>query len=129
MNEPIPEHVLRFIEQSIENVPQLETLLLAWQEPQRCWSEDEIAARLYVPRGSAVMILQALVQRRLLRAEGDPPHYRYEPRGPAHENLVSELAVHYRRHLVLVSTLIHSRGSASVRAFARAFNLKREGGD
>jgi len=44
----IPARVLQFLAERIDTVPQLEALLLLWENPQRQWSEEELAARIYV---------------------------------------------------------------------------------
>lgn len=127
MNAPvIPERVLRFLAEKIDTVPELEALLLMWQDPTRAWSEEEIAARVYVPRTKAALILQALQRRQLVTAEGQPALYRYSSALDPAGDVMAEVAAEYRRHLVQIATLIHSRGSSSVREFARAFDLKKE---
>ena len=50
-------------------MPQLEALLLLWENPQRLWSEEELAARIYVGRPVAATILQALQRQQLVTAE------------------------------------------------------------
>ena len=42
----IPERVLQFLAERVDTVPQLEALLLLWENPQRQWSEEELAARI-----------------------------------------------------------------------------------
>jgi DNA-binding MarR family transcriptional regulator len=127
MTEPaIPQQVLQFVAEQIDTVPQLECLLLLHQHDSRDWLADDVAARIYISRDSASAILQALERRRLLASEGDPPRYRVSPSGIASRELIAEVAVAYQRHLVPIATLIHSKASASVREFARAFDLKKD---
>ena len=57
----IPADVLRFIAERIDTVPQLEALLLVWENQPRAWECEQIAARIYVRRGVCMDILQALV--------------------------------------------------------------------
>lgn len=122
----ISQHVLHFIAQQIDTVPQLECLLLLYEHDSRAWAADEVAARIYVLPQAAPGVLEALHRRGLLMAEGEPPRYRYNPVGTASRELVSEVADEYRKHLVPIATFIHSKASASVREFARAFDLKKE---
>jgi hypothetical protein len=122
----IPASVLQFIAQNIDSVPQLEGLLLLWENQSRAWSDDEIAARLYVSRSEAASILLALQRRQLTALDADPPpKYRYNP-GWDTTGLMHQVAVAYRRHLVPVATFIHSRAPSAVREFARAFDLKKD---
>lgn len=122
----IPRNVLRFIAEEIDTVPQLETLLLLCAAEESGWSEEEVAARIYVSRETARNILLALQGRHLIVAAGDPPQYRYSPGQRGMRELISEVAVAYRHHLVPMATFIHSKASASVREFARAFDLKKD---
>lgn len=127
MNAPqIPSRVLEFLAQRIDTVPHLEALLLLWQDPARLWSEDEIAARVYVPIERSRHILQDLQRRQLVVAESDAATYRYSSAWDDSGSLMSEVALEYRRHLVQITTFIHSGASSSVREFARAFDLKKE---
>lgn len=128
MNSPdIPARVLQFLAERIDTVPQLEALLLLWENPQRLWSEDEVAARIYVDRAVAATILQALQRQQLVTNEAEPvPRYRYNPQWDASGEVMAEVAAAYRRHLVQLATFIHSRASTAVREFARAFDLKKD---
>ena len=128
MNSPdIPARVLQFLAERIDTVPQLEALLLLWENPQRLWSEDEVAARIYVDRAVAATILQALQRQQLVTNEAEPvPRYRYNPQWDASGEVMAEVAAAYRRHLVQLATFIHSRASTAVREFARAFDFKKD---
>jgi hypothetical protein len=128
MNSPqIPANVLQFIAERIDTVPQLEALLLLWESPQRAWTEEELAARIYVSRPSAAQILQALERRQLVTAESaEATLYRYNPQWEPTGEVMPEVASAYRRHLVPLATFIHSRASTAVREFARAFDLKKD---
>jgi hypothetical protein len=123
----IPEKVLQFIAAKIDTVPQLEALLLLWENPQHDWSEEELASRVYVSHEAAVAILQALHRRQLIAATSNSPaKYRYSSDWDPSGELMSEVAGTYRRHLVPLATYIHSRASSAVREFARAFDLKKD---
>ncbi|HET9448139.1 MAG TPA: hypothetical protein VFO35_17870 [Steroidobacteraceae bacterium] len=122
----IPERVLQFLAERIDTVPQLEAVLLLWENPQRQWSEEDLAARIYVSRQVAATILQALHRQQLATAESAPVRYRYNPQWDASGEVLPEVAATYRRHLVPIATFIHSRASTAVREFARAFDLKKD---
>jgi predicted ArsR family transcriptional regulator len=127
MTEPeIPGHVLQFLAEKIDSVSQFEALLLLWQEPNRSWTAEQIGARVYVAPETARLILQGLERRQLIVAEEKPSAYRYSSAWDASGNLMAEVAMQYRRHLVRLATFIHSGASPSVREFARAFDLKKE---
>jgi len=120
----IPANVLQFIAERIDTVPQLEALLLLWEDPQHAWSEEDLAGRIYVSRQVAAQTLQALQRQDLVVAESSL--YRYHPQWDPTGEVMPEVAAAYRRHLVQLATFIHSRASTAVREFARAFDLKKD---
>ena len=127
-SDDLPADVLEFIEQQIESVPHLEALLLFWEQPEPL-SPEQLAARLYIPHEEAARVASDLAQRGLIRASEDVPGcYRFEPEWDTSGELMQRVASIYRRYLVRIANHIHARGSPSVRAFARAFDLKK-GGD
>ena len=122
----IPPHILQFVAENIDSVPELEVLLLLREGEARAWSEEEVAARVYVSRVAARGILEALRRKHLIVAHGEPPLYRYQPEQAGKAELIGEVAAAYRLHLVPMATFIHTRASASVREFARAFDFKKD---
>jgi hypothetical protein len=122
----ISQQVLQFVAEQIDTVPQLECLLLLYQHRSRIWIAEEVAARIYISPQVAREILEMLHRRELIAAEGDPPRYRFHPGGAASDELIGQVAGEYQRHLVPLATFIHSKAPASVREFARAFDLKKE---
>jgi hypothetical protein len=76
----IPARVLQFLAERIDSVPQLEAVLLLWEDPQRLWSEEELAGRIYVGRQDAATILQSLQRQQLVTSEpAAAVRYRYNP--------------------------------------------------
>lgn len=126
MNEPgISARVAAFLAEKIDTVPQFETLLLLWQEPTRGWSAEQVAARIYVSQDVALGILRSLQMQGLAASENDG-HWRYSSAWDTSGSLMAEVADTYRHNVVRVATIIHTRGSSAVRAFARAFDLKKD---
>jgi DNA-binding MarR family transcriptional regulator len=116
----------RFLQDKIDTVPHLEALLLLWNSRPRSWSPEDMAGRLFLSGGAAIEILDDLVRKGLIVNSPDiPASYRYEcePRG---DELLASVDSIYRRELIRVSRLIHAKPSAAVRAFARAFRLKKD---
>ena len=122
----IPARVLQFLAERIDTVPQLEALLLLWENPQRLWSEEELAARIYVGRPVAATIMQALQRQQLVTTESGSGRCGYNPQWDPSGEVMPEVAAAYSRHLVQLATFIHSRASTAVREFARAFDLKKD---
>jgi DNA-binding IclR family transcriptional regulator len=113
----------QFILEEIDSVPHLEALLLFWRYRQHRWSIEEMAHSLYISVEATQAILQDLKQRGMVTLEEGV--YSYDP-GFRHGNLMEEVDRTYRRELVRISRMIHSKASPAVREFARAFKFKKD---
>ena len=121
----IPSEVEQFLLAAIDTVPHLEALLLIFQNPTTVWSVEALAARIYVGNPQAAAVLEDLTRRQLItRLEQSSPQYQFIARSPEQTELLNKVAQAYRAQLVQVARFIHSKPSASVRDFARAFRLK-----
>lgn len=121
----IPNEVEQFLLAAIDTVPHLEALLLIFQNPATVWSVEALAARIYVSDNQATAVLDDLTRRQLItRVQEAPPKYQFIARSQAQTELLHKVAQAYRTQLVQVARFIHSKPSASVRDFARAFRLK-----
>jgi hypothetical protein len=125
-SEDSRSNVDKFLLDRIDSIPHLEALLLLWNHRPRPWSVQEMAHGLFLSQDLSKQILDDLTGQRLAAiVEGTPPAYRYEP-DPQKDQLLSEVDATYRRDLIRVSRLIHSKPSAALRDFARAFRIKKE---
>lgn len=122
----IPAHVLRFLEENIDTVPQLEALLMMREEADRNWRVSEVALRIYITEQRATDTLHALLRRGLVSSDESPPRFRFNPAKDEARELVAALARCYQRNLSLITELIHAKPSASIKEFARAFDLKKD---
>jgi hypothetical protein len=120
----LPADVVDFLDRFIDSIPELETLLIMSDDPQRPWTEEAVAARIYVSTGVARSILDALLRRRLIEAAADG--CRFAPSDQAQRALVAQVAGTYRANLVSVANFIHRKAPVSVMEFARAFDLKKD---
>ena len=126
LQDPYAQKVDQFILEQIDTVPHLEALLLAWSRRPKSWSVDEMAAALYIPDTLAGRILQDLAQRDLLQEVVESPRqYRYHSQTEQDE-LIAHVEATYRRELIRVSRMIHSKAPFSIRDFARAFRFTKE---
>ncbi len=117
----------QFIHDEIDSVPHLEALLLLWNSRPRASSVDEMSHKLFVESATARQILQDLARQGLIAAvAGTPEEYRYEPGPEEKDRLVGLVDATYRRELIRVSRMIHSKAAAPVREFARAFRFTKE---
>ncbi|MEO8369320.1 MAG: hypothetical protein ABI806_08975 [Candidatus Solibacter sp.] len=126
-----PEHgsdaVDQFLRSQIDTVPHLEALLLLWNSRPKLWSVEEMAKVLFIAHEATQEILDDLARQNLIVAAacGGSEAYHYKPE-LARDQLISSVDSTYRRELIRVSRLIHSKPSAAIREFARAFRFKRE---
>jgi predicted transcriptional regulator len=117
----------RFILTEIDSVPHLEALLLLFNSRPKTWSVDEMGQSIYVRDEVANKILESLVQRGLIasipRASGT---YFYNPDDQGRNRLLEDVDAVYRKEVVRISSMIHSKAPAGLRDFARAFRLKKD---
>lgn len=113
----------QFILEEIDSVPHLEALLLLWRRRPQRWSVEEMARSLYISAEAAGAILHDLKQRGMVTM--DEESYSYDP-AFKDSGLMEEVDRTYRRELVRISRMIHSKASPAVREFARAFKFKKD---
>lgn len=124
MGEESPS-VENFIRNEMDSVPHLEALLLLWRNTPQAWSAAEIARHLYVPQGQAAAIGEDL-QRRGLIARDAGGSFFYDSSRAELNGLVEAVDQTYRRDLIRISGIIHSKASPGIRAFADAFRLRKD---
>ncbi len=116
-----------FIYDNIDSVPHLEALILLWNSRPVWWTCEELASRLYVPLHQVSQLLRDLVRMQLIAESITSPFkFSYLPKSEEQNELLVSLDNAYRKDLVRISTMIHSKTSSGVREFARAFQLKQE---
>ena len=119
--------VRQFLLDQIDSVPHLEALLLLWNSRPKLWQADEMGGRLYVDREVALRLLQDLARQQLIDSDtSSPERYCYRDDPADRSRLIRMVDETYRREVVRVSTLIHSKPSSPVRDFARAFRFTKE---
>ena len=117
----------RFILEQIDSVPHLEALLLLFNSRPKAWSVDEMAKSLYVRNEVASKILDGLKHRNLIAGSpNQPDFFFYSPEDMAQTKLLNDVDAIYRKEVVRISSMIHSKASAGVRDFARAFRFKKD---
>ena len=115
----------RFILGRIDSIPQLEALLLLFQELSVSWTVSRIARRLWIHTEDARSILQELMRDQLvMRTGGDGEHYKYQA-NPDNDRLLRAVAESYRTDTVRISRMIHAKPS-SMRHFTRPFSVNDE---
>lgn len=116
-----------FILENIDSVPHLEALMLFWNSRPVGWTCEEMASRLYVPSERVSEIIRDLLRMQLVQElQPSPAKFSYSSRSPEQDDLMHRLEEAYRRDLVRISTMVHSKASSPVREFARAFRLRKD---
>ncbi|MGH9497911.1 MAG: hypothetical protein ACRD3L_02100 [Terriglobales bacterium] len=124
----INNQIDQFVLDEIDSVPHLEALLLLWAARPREWSPKTMAKALYVDADFAGRILKDLSHRNLAAGpSGTIEGYTYNST-EERDGLVRALDAVYRREIVRISTLIHSKGSPAMREFAKAFRFTKDRG-
>lgn len=130
MGEPkiSEERIFRFILDNVDSIPQMEALLLLWRSRPQSWSEEQLAARIYVDLKEVPGILGDLVKKQLIACAGTDSSrsYYYEIASEEMDQMMQAVAETYGRDLIRVSKLIHSKASSGIREFARAFKFTKE---
>jgi|SRR5581483_574703 DNA-binding MarR family transcriptional regulator len=126
-DQEIRGQVDRFVLDEIDSVPHLEALLLLWSRRPQEWSATDMAKALYVERSFAEQVLKDLSQRKLAVAvSGSSDRYSYDAESEERNRLIEALDAIYRREIVRISRMIHAKGSAAVREFAKAFRFTKD---
>ena len=123
-----PDHVRIFIEENINSVEQLEVLLLLRQDRQKQWTADSVSQALYTPAAAAAKRLADLVARQIAVTDESLQNYSYQPSSTELGKIVDDLATVYRDRRVAVISLIYSKPSDHVKAFADAFKFRQDKG-
>jgi len=119
--------VFEFVLENIDSVPHLEALILLWNSRPVWWTGEELATRLYVPQKQVEELLRDLVRMQLIaESPAGASKYSYLAKSEEQNELLNSLDSAYRKDLVRISTMIHSKASSGVREFARAFRLRQE---
>lgn len=116
-----------FIHEYIDSVPHLEALILFWNSRPVGWTCDDLASRLYIPAEQVNGVIRDLVRLQIVQEHpGTPTRYSYFPRSEEQNQTMRQIDDAYRRDLVRISTMLHSKASSSVREFARAFRFRKD---
>jgi hypothetical protein len=125
MEDPA-EDVLQFITSRIDTVPELEALLLFWERRPTALTVKQVASMLYVPRGVGATVIRALERRKFIAAIAGDSRYAYDSAWEPDGEFMGRVAATYRKHLIRVTRLIHSKASTAVLEFARAFEPRKD---
>jgi hypothetical protein len=127
MSDELSARVRQFIDQNIESLAQLETLLLMRRDPQRSWDAAGIAKALYISPEQAERLLADLVRRGMIAAIAAPAaHHLFNPSNADIDAAIAEVALAYEERRVAVISLIYSKPLNKVQTFADAFRIRKD---
>jgi hypothetical protein len=116
----------QFLQDQIDTVPHLEALLLLWNSRPKPWLVEDMAKGLYLPPEATKEILDDLVLKKLIVNVSGACETYYYGSAPDQDELLAAVDSTYRRELIRISRMIHSKPSAALRAFAKAFRFKKD---
>jgi hypothetical protein len=116
----------QFIMDEIDSVPHLEALLLLWRNRPRSWTLLQLSGSLYLDEASTRRILNDLTRRGLTGLDQDSNSWKYAE-SPDQDDMVDRVDKTYQAELIRVSRMIHSKQSAPIREFAKAFRFNKDG--
>jgi len=122
--EEIGQETKQFILDCIDSLEQLEILLLLRQEPERCWSAEEVNAEIKSSVTSVRSRLETLANQGLLARE-PKDCYRFSP-PPLKVMVMDNLAQAYKEQRIRVIEMIFSKPSSPILGFADAFRLRKD---
>ncbi|MGZ8433374.1 MAG: hypothetical protein ACXW6T_03185 [Candidatus Binatia bacterium] len=126
-DKAIPEEIEQFILERIDSVAEMEAVLLLRSNPAILWSSESLAKRLYIAEEQTVKILDHLCTEGFLTtSSSEHQSYRYHPKSLELQQSVDRVAEVYKKHLVPVSNLIHSKPRVRIQEFADAFRLRKD---
>jgi hypothetical protein len=131
---PVRPRVAQFIDERIDSVMQLETLLLLASQREVVWSPDTLAQQLRVDPAWVEAQLRAMTAAGLLetvdggalQAAAAAAQFRYAPKSPELAATVDELARAYADRRVTVIGMIFSKPLDKIRSFADAFRFRKD---
>lgn len=128
-NDDLSEKLKSFVSTYIDSVEQLQVLILLLEDSGKAWTVNEIAQRLRSVDSSIAKRLDDLYARKVMqRKASDPSEYTFELILPEFRDVIYELSTVFKTRPYKVVDLIYGRPKEAIRAFADAFNFKKEKG-
>jgi hypothetical protein len=123
-DETIPASVRHLVDAHIKSVIALEVLLLLYDQPQRDWSEEEVAAELRIDVDWTVAQLKELHNGGFIcQTAGVPSYYRYYPATLDLNAAIAAMARLYRECPLSMISAIYQKPSVA-NHLANAFRLR-----
>lgn len=126
--EPLPNDVVKFIDENIESIDHLEILRILSEDRERDWDQETLARQVQTKVEVIRTVAAALNARGLLvtTTRSAEISCRYGPRTPELEALISRLLQVYKERPVTMIKTVYERAKDPLRAFADAFRIRKE---
>jgi hypothetical protein len=125
----IPEDVRAFLGARIRSVGELEVLLLLHRHPDRWWTADQVNRELRTSLQSALQCLDAMRHAALAEEKKDGERsFRFRAADEDIARIVRVLRDLFRDRMASIVDIIYVPRQDSIRDFADAFRLTKNGG-
>lgn len=124
----ISEEVKRFLLEKIDLIAQWEGLLTLQAKPEKAWAVEEVAQNLYISVPETARLLADLEARAMITSVRTPSQlaYRYQPCTAELDMVIKRAAELYRRSLIPITDIIHSKSRSRAQEFANAFKIRKD---
>jgi len=120
----IPDDVRQFLLKAIDSVAQWEAVLFLRAHAGTPTDAATVAGHLYISEAEIAPLLIALARRNILKVQDG--RYTYAPKTEALDAMIGRAADLYRRYLIPVTNIIHSKPRSRVQEFANAFRIRKD---
>jgi hypothetical protein len=123
IDDLIPDDIKQFIIVGIDSVAHLEALLLLRAGAHENWGIPVVAQRLYITEQETMHVLARLCEQGLISMNGNEPLlFQYRPKSVELARMIDRVAEVYKKQLVPVTNLIHSKPHTRVQELADSIN-------
>ena len=126
--EPFPEDLIRFMNDHVESIDQLEILRILGEDREKEWDSVALAAEVQSQPQAVRAHLLAMQARGLLvtTARGAGLACRYGVGSPELEHMVGQLLQMYKERPVTMIKMVYKRAKDPLRDFSDAFRIRKE---
>ena len=123
VDDLIPDDIKQFIIVGIDSVAHLEALLLLRNGAHENWEIPIIAQRLYITEQETSAVLKRLCDQGFVMMNGNEPSlFQYRPKSVELARIIDRMAEVYKKQLVPVTNLIHSKPRTRIQGLADSIN-------
>lgn len=124
IDDPIPDDIRQFIIGGIDSVAHLEALLLLRTGAQENWEIPMVARRLYITEQETNRVLTRLCEQGIIimMNSNESRLYQYRPKSAELARMIDRMAEVYKKQLVPITNLIHSKPRTRIQERADSLN-------